>query len=100
MLSHVLQDRKAFLRLIGQSALQSLFSAVLAPSLRYVTDQLSLSWRRQLTTAAHKMYLQGNTFYSVAQLGGMRVKLHLHLDLCRNTTSDVKTCMLDESRIM
>ena len=71
------QDRTAFVRLIGQSALQSLLSAMLAPSLRYVADGLALSWRRQLTAAAHKMYLRGNTFYTVAQLAGMQVSVQL-----------------------
>ena len=68
------QDRSAFVRLIAQSAFQSLLSAVLAPSLRFVADGLALAWRRQLTAAAHRMYLKGNAFFTVAQLAGMRVR--------------------------
>jgi ABC transporter transmembrane region 2 len=48
-------------------------SAVLAPSLRMVADSLSLTWRAQLTAAANKRYLKGNTFYTVTALGGMTV---------------------------
>lgn len=69
----IVQDRGAFIRLIGLSAVQSLLSAVLAPSLRFVTDSLALAWRRRLTGAAHRLYLKGNTFYTTAQLAGLQV---------------------------
>lgn len=49
-------------------------SAVLAPSLRYVADSLALSWRRQLTAAAHARYLKHNNFYTVSQLAGMQAR--------------------------
>ena len=45
---------------------------MLAPSLRYVADSLALSWRRQLTAAAHARYLKHNNFYTVSQLAGMQ----------------------------
>lgn len=51
---------------------QAVASAVLAPSLRYVADSLALSWRRQLTAAAHARYLKHNNFYTVSQLAGMQ----------------------------
>ena len=45
---------------------------MLAPSLRYVADSLALSWRHQLTAAAHARYLKHNNFYTVSQLAGMQ----------------------------
>lgn len=47
---------------------------MLAPALRYVTDALALSWRRRLTTAAHRRYLSGSTFYAASQLAGMQAR--------------------------
>ena len=73
----LLQDRAAFIRLIGISVLQSGASAVLAPSLKHASDSLALAWRRRLTRSAHGQYLRGNNFYSVSQLAGMQVRLSL-----------------------
>ena len=52
--------------------MQSAASALLAPLLRYVTDELAASWRRRLTAAAHRRYLSGSTFYAASQLAGMQ----------------------------
>lgn len=46
-------------RLIGVSVLQSVASAVLAPSLRHVADMLALNWRARLTRSAFAKYLVG-----------------------------------------
>lgn len=46
-------------RLIGVSVLQSVASAVLAPSLRHVADMLALNWRSRLTRSAFAKYLVG-----------------------------------------
>lgn len=46
-------------RLIGMSVLQSVASAVLAPSLRHVADMLALNWRSRLTRSAFAKYLVG-----------------------------------------
>ena len=54
--------------------MQSVASAILAPSLRLVADRLALEWRKQLTRRAHQKYLAASTFYSVSQLAGMQVK--------------------------
>jgi len=62
-------------------SLQSGASAMLAPALRYVTDALALSWRRQLTTVAHRRYLSGSTFYAASQLAGMQA-CHSDCHLC------------------
>ena len=51
------QDLRGFVRLIGVSVLQSVASAVLAPSLRHVADLLALTWRARLTRAACAKYL-------------------------------------------
>jgi ABC-type uncharacterized transport system fused permease/ATPase subunit len=78
--SALLQDRAAFIRLIGVSVLQSGASSILAPSLRHVGDALALAWRRRLTQAAHAYYLRGNNFYAVSQLAGMQVRSALPSD--------------------
>jgi len=52
---------------------QSLASAVLAPSLRMVADSLALEWRKQLTRRVHGKYLMGTNFYAVSQLAGLEV---------------------------
>lgn len=62
------QDVKAFARLIGVSVLQSLASAITAPSLKHMTDLLALKWRDRLTVAASKLYLQRTAYYSTSQL--------------------------------
>ncbi len=41
------------------SVLQSVASAVLAPSLRHVADMLALNWRARLTRSAFAKYLAG-----------------------------------------
>ena len=46
-------------RLIAVSVVQSVASAVLAPSLRHVADMLALSWRCRLTRSAFAKYLAG-----------------------------------------
>eukprot|EP00850_Spirogloea_muscicola_P015567 SM000120S25716 [mRNA] locus=s120:398087:406079:+ [translate_table: standard] len=67
--SHVVkQDRKAFLRLIGVSVLQSLASSVTAPSLRYLTGTLALRWRSLLTSHLSNLYFSNNAFYKVMHL--------------------------------
>lgn len=54
--------------------MQSVASAILAPSLKLVADSLALEWRKQLTRTAHQRYLTGTTFYSTSQLAGMQVR--------------------------
>ena len=53
--------------------MQSLASAVLAPSLRLVADRLALEWRKQLTRRVHSKYLSGTNFYATSQLAGLQV---------------------------
>mmetsp|Transcript_35427 Transcript_35427/g.99833 ORF Transcript_35427/g.99833 Transcript_35427/m.99833 type:complete len:1301 (+) Transcript_35427:15-3917(+) len=70
---HVLhQDKSAFVRLLMTSVVQSLASAITAPSLKYLTDRLAVSWRARLTEALAGKFLTGNTFYSVIHLQGMK----------------------------
>ena len=52
---------------------QSGASSVLAPALKYLADALALSWRKRLTSVAHRRYLTGSTFYGVSHLAGMQV---------------------------
>ena len=51
--------RSCPLRLIGVSVVQSIASAVLAPSLRHVADMLALNWRARVTRSAFIKYLAG-----------------------------------------
>ncbi|KAK9846568.1 hypothetical protein WJX81_006713 [Elliptochloris bilobata] len=87
------QDLAAFVRLIGLSIAQAVASAVLAPSLRYVADSLALSWRRQLTAAAHARYLAHNNFYTVSQLAGMQ-------DVDQRLTRDIERLCNDLSALI
>lgn len=50
---------------------------MLAPSLKYLADALALSWRKRLTSVAHRRYLSGSTFYAASNLAGMQVQLLL-----------------------
>jgi ABC-type uncharacterized transport system fused permease/ATPase subunit len=65
-LKHVLhQDKAAFIRLTGISVLQSVASAIVAPSLRNLTAKLALGWRYRLTESLSKLYFQNNAYYKV-----------------------------------
>lgn len=46
---------------------------MLAPALKYLADALALSWRKRLTSVAHRRYLTGSTFYGASHLAGMQV---------------------------
>ncbi|CAI7826792.1 unnamed protein product [Closterium sp. NIES-53] len=63
------QDKVAFMRLIAVSILQSLASAVIAPSLRHLQSSLALGWRRHLTAHLTRLYFRHNAFYKVVALG-------------------------------
>jgi len=65
------QDRAAFVRLIWRSVVQSAANAVCAPSLKYLTDSLALSWRSRLTKRLCSHYLDGTNSYAVANLEGI-----------------------------
>jgi ABC-type uncharacterized transport system fused permease/ATPase subunit len=52
------QNFTAFQQLIGISVLQAWLSAILAPTLKYVTEALGLEWRQRLTQRALEHYLQ------------------------------------------
>ena len=43
------QDLPRFRRLMGVSVFQSMLSAIMAQSLKYLSDSLALSWRRRIT---------------------------------------------------
>eukprot|EP00249_Psilotum_nudum_P023443 c28874_g1_i1 orf=721-4785(+) len=62
------QDKAAFIRLIGVSILQSAASSVVAPSLRYLTAQLALGWRKRMTLYLSNIYFVNNAFYKVFHL--------------------------------
>ena len=66
------QDRRAFVRLIAVSALQSVTTAITAPTLKYLTDLLAIDWRTRITRCVAEKYLRGNAFYSVIHLDHMK----------------------------
>mmetsp|Transcript_38388 Transcript_38388/g.91038 ORF Transcript_38388/g.91038 Transcript_38388/m.91038 type:complete len:1229 (+) Transcript_38388:203-3889(+) len=82
------QDWSAFVRLIGVSVLQSSASAVIAPTLKYLTEKLSLDWCESLTAAISSQYLRGHSFYAVQNLVGIH-------DADQRITRDVK-CLSEE----
>ena len=68
----VQQDRAGFLRLVWISLAQALGSAILAPTLKFATNAMALSWRRRLTEHVHRAYLRGGTACAVSQLAGLQ----------------------------
>ena len=65
------QDLPRFKRLMGVSVFQSLLSALMAQSLKYLSDSLALSWRKQITLQLSHQYFEGNNLYLASRLGGM-----------------------------
>lgn len=61
-------DFRGFMKNLGQSSLLSFASALLAPSLKYLTNKLSLEWRISLTQYIHKRYLRSMMYYKTAYL--------------------------------
>lgn len=61
-------DFRGFMKNLGQSFLLSFVSALLAPSLKYLTNKLSLEWRISLTQYIHKRYLRSMMYYKTAYL--------------------------------
>ncbi|KAJ7521019.1 hypothetical protein O6H91_19G034300 [Diphasiastrum complanatum] len=82
------QDVAAFVRLTGVSVLQSAASSVVAPSLRYLTAKLSLSWRGRLTEYLSKLYFSNNAFYKAVHLSG-------GMDSDQRVTQDVEKLCSD-----
>ncbi|MCO5604122.1 hypothetical protein L7F22_058282 [Adiantum nelumboides] len=78
------QDKAAFVRLTGVSVLQSAASAVVAPSLRYLTALLALGWRRRMTDHLSSLYFSNNAFYKVFHLSETRI------DADQRITQDVE----------
>ncbi|CAG9462286.1 unnamed protein product [Pedinophyceae sp. YPF-701] len=65
------QDLSGFLRLVRASVIQSAASAVLAQSLKYLTDKLALAWRRRLVEDLSRSYFAGNTLYITSRMMGL-----------------------------
>lgn len=53
------QDLPRFKRLMGVSVAQSLLNAVMAQSLKYLSDTLALSWRRVITRSLSRKVRRG-----------------------------------------
>ena len=65
------QDRAGFVALLKTSVMQSVASAIVAPSLRYLTNILAVTWRARLTQALSREYLSSSVFYNVIHRKGM-----------------------------
>lgn len=61
-------DFEGFMKNLGQSSLLSFASALLAPSLKFLINKLSLEWRISLTQHIHKKYLRTMMYYKTAYL--------------------------------
>lgn len=61
-------DFEGFIMNLGHSSLLSFASALLAPSLKYLINKLSLEWRISLTQYIHKKYLRSMMYYKTAYL--------------------------------
>ncbi len=61
-------DFRNFMISLGQSSLLSVVSSLLAPTLKYLIDKLSLEWRVSLTKFIHKKYLTNLMYYKTANL--------------------------------
>lgn len=61
-------DFRSFVHHLGLSSTLSFASALLAPTLKYLIDKLSLEWRVSLTKYIHKKYLNNLMYYKTANL--------------------------------
>lgn len=57
------QDASGFRQLVLVSLLQCVASAVIAPSLHYLTRRVALSWRQRLSEHLYSLYFRNNAFY-------------------------------------
>ncbi|PKA66791.1 ABC transporter D family member 1 [Apostasia shenzhenica] len=83
------QDKAGFIKLTGISVLQSAASAIVAPSLRYLTAKLALGWRIRLTNHLLKNYLRNNAFYKIFHMSEKEV------DADQRITHDVEKLTTD-----
>lgn len=61
-------DRRYFYKLVSRSLVQSIASAILAPSLQFLTEKAALLWRERLTKRMHRRYLKKFAFSHVKQV--------------------------------
>ncbi|KAL0478885.1 peroxisomal ABC transporter D family member [Acrasis kona] len=61
-------DFREFCRTLALSSLLSIGSALLAPTLKYLINKLSLEWRISLTKHIHTKYLRNMMYYKTAYL--------------------------------
>ncbi|KAL0739611.1 hypothetical protein Bca4012_015821 [Brassica carinata] len=88
------QDKAAFVRLIGLSVIQSSASAVIAPSLKHLTQRLALGWRIRLTQHLLRNYLRNNAFYKVFHMSGNSI------DADQRLTRDLEKLTTDLSGLL
>ena len=77
------QDRSGFYKLMVTSAFQSAANAVIASSLKYLTDHLALDWRERLTNQLLERYFKRDTFYRSVHIQHLR-------DVDQRLTRDVE----------
>ncbi|KAF2531808.1 hypothetical protein F2Q70_00033583 [Brassica cretica] len=88
------QDKAAFVRLIGLSVIQSSASAIIAPSLKHLTQRLALGWRIRLTQHLLRNYLRNNAFYKVFHMSGNSI------DADQRLTRDLEKLTTDLSGLL
>ncbi|KAM7262302.1 hypothetical protein ACFE04_021379 [Oxalis oulophora] len=88
------QDKKAFIRLIGVSVLQSAANSVVAPSLRHLTARLALGWRIRLTQHLLMSYLRNDAFYKVFNMSSKKI------DADQRLTHDLEKLTGDLSKLV
>ena len=77
------QDRRGFYKLMLTSAFQGLSNAVIASSLKYLTDHLALGWRERLTNHLLEKYFKKDSFYRSVHIQHLR-------DVDQRITRDVE----------
>jgi len=77
------QDRPGFYKLMVTSVFQSAANAVVASSLKYLTDHLALGWRERLTNQLLSYYFKDDRFYQSVHIQHLR-------DVDQRLTRDVE----------
>ncbi|XP_047326997.1 ABC transporter D family member 1-like [Impatiens glandulifera] len=88
------QDSNAFIRLVAVSIAQSMASSFIAPSLRYLTANISLGWRIHLTQHFLKTYLKNHAYYKVLHMSSKQI------DADQRITQDLQKLTLDLSGLV
>lgn len=89
-------DLSGFKRLVGISLMQCVVSAIIAPSLHYLTRRIALSWRKRLSAHLYALYFRNNAFYKANHVfpGAQHSDQRISEDLDR-LTSEISNIVPD-----